>query len=297
MQYDKLAIDFTDQLAVLKSYGLIIEDNEVALQQLHSISYFRFASYLQSFESNSVSHQLALKTHFNDVISLYVFDKNLRTLIFTAIQDIEIALRTRVIHYFSLLHNPFWFLDGSLFRDGDIHQVCLNKIMMEVGRSREDFISEYYAKYESPSIPPAWKTMEVLSFGTLSKLFCNFKDSRAKKLVAKDFMLPQYTYLENWMKCAAVLRNACAHHARIWNRRYPMIPTMPKYLPSSWISIQRFRPNKLYNQLCCLVYLEQSISPNGNFKGKLIQLLGSAPNEYLRHMGFPQEWQTEPLWK
>ena len=146
---------------------------------------------------------------------------------------------------------------------------CLDNIAAEVNRSREDFISEYYNNYTAPSFPPAWKTLEVVSFGTLSKLFCNFKDNSVKKKVAKEFLLPQYLYLENWIKCIAVLRNACAHHARIWNRRFPTMPIMPKYLPSQWVVTGNFRPNKLYHQLCCLAYLEQSIAANGSFsKGK-----------------------------
>ena len=169
-------------------------------------------------------------------------------------------------------------------------------IAAEVNRSREDFIAEYYSNYTAPSFPPAWKTLEVVSFGTLSKLFCNFKDNSVKKKVAKEFKLPLYLYLENWIKCIAVLRNACAHHARIWNRRFPTMPIMPEYLPSSWVVIGNFRPNKLYHQLCCLAYLEQSIAANGNFSKRHLVLMEKNENINTRSMGFPQEWKNEPLW-
>lgn len=162
-------------------------------------------------------------------------------------------------------HGPFWFMDASKFKNQSIFNSCLDNIATEVNRSKEDFISEYYNSYTAPSFPLAWKTLEVVSFGTLSKLFCNFKDNSVKKKVAKEFLLPQYLYLENWIKCIAVLRNACAHHARIWNRRFPTMPIMPNYLPSQWLITGNFRPNKLYPQLCCLAYLEQSIAANGSF--------------------------------
>lgn len=296
MQYNKQAIDFFEQLTTLKSRGLVIDNEDVALQQLHSISYFRLASYLQSFEIGTNNHFFHENANLGKVINLYVFDRELRSLIFSAIQDVEVALRTRIIHFFSLAHGPFWFMNGSLFKSSSIFNACFEKISIEVGRSREDFIAEYYENYDYPSFPPAWKTMEVLSFGTLSKLYCNFKDAYTKKQIARDFFLPQYVYLENWMKCIAVLRNACAHHARIWNRRYPQIPTMPQHLPSLWITATHFRPSKLYNQLCCLTYLEQSIIPNTDFKEKLIKLLDKYPMVNLRSMGFPQEWRSEPLW-
>ena len=295
MQYTKHAMDFSWQLNILKQRGLTIENEEEALNFLHSVSYFRFANYLQPMELDVESHQFAPNSSFSFATRLYIFDRELRSLVFTAIQDIEIAFRTRIIHYFSLEHGPFWFMDSSKFKNQSIFNSCLDNIAAEVNRSREDFISEFYKNYTYPSFPPAWKTLEVVSFGTLSKLFCNFKDNLVKKKVAKEFNLPQYLYLENWIKCIAVLRNACAHHARIWNRRFPMMPIMPDYLPSSWI-VCKFRPNKLYHQLCCLAYLEQSIAENGNFTHHLLTLVDNNNEISARSMGFPQEWKIEPLW-
>lgn len=96
---------------------------------------------------------------FTFATNLYIFDRELRSLIFTAIQDIEIAFRTRIIHYFSMEHGPFWFMDASKFKNQSIFNSCLDNIAAEVNRSREDFISEYYNCYTAPSFPPAWKAM------------------------------------------------------------------------------------------------------------------------------------------
>ena len=125
-------------------------------------------------------------------------------------------------------HGAFWFMDASLFKNADFYEGCLDNIKKEVSRSNEDFIKEHSEKYTFPSLPPVWKTLEVVSFGTLSKLFCLFKDNRLKKQVAREFGLPQYTYLESWIRCITVLRNCCAHHARIWNRRFCLEATIAK---------------------------------------------------------------------
>lgn len=296
MQYTKQPTYFFQQLE-LKERGMRIENENETLALLDSISYFRLASYWRSMEQDTTSHSFHPNTHFEDVINLYLFDKRLRNLIFTAIQDIEIALRTRVIHHFSIKHGPFWFMDKSLFKDETIHNNCLTNIKNEVGRSKEDFMQEHFEKYDTPSFPPAWKTMEVVSFGTLSKLYCNISDVEVKKKVAKDFKLPQYLFLENWIKCASVLRNYCAHHARLWNRRFPVIPKLPKTLPLLWISNQKIRPVKLYAQLCYLAYIEQSISPKSNFNEEIIRLLSDKPQSLLKAMGIPDGWRTEMLWK
>lgn len=282
---------------MLKQRGLIVSDEDTALKQLASISYFRLASYWKIFETDEATHQFANGTCLEDVISLYTFDRELRSIIFTAIQDIEVALRTRIIHFFSMTHGAFWFMDVSKFNNRNIFQTCLDNIQVELSRSKEEFLQEHFAKYSSPSMPPVWKTLEVVSFGNLSKLYANMKDVEVKKLVAKSVGLPQYTYLESWMRSLTVLRNCCAHHARTWNRRYPTMPQLPRRLPLTWVDTQHIRPMKLYAQLCLLLYLEQSITPNSQIKDRLLSLLKAYPKTITRQMGFPRGWESEPLWQ
>lgn len=282
---------------MLKQRGLIINDEDTALKQLASISYFRLANYWKTFETDETTHALANGTRLEDIIALYTFDKELRSLIFTAIQDIEIALRTRIIHFFSMAHGAFWFMDASQFNSRSIFQTCLDNIKAELDRSKEDFLQEHFAKYDTPNMPPVWKTLEVVSFGTLSKLYQNMKDVEVKKQVAKSVGLLQYTYLESWMRSLAVLRNCCAHHARVWNRRYPAMPQLPQRLPLAWIDTQHVRPMKLYAQLCTLLYLEHSITPNSQIKERLLKLLSDYPAVSLKQMGFPRAWQTHSIWQ
>lgn len=156
---------------------------------------------------------------------------------------------------------------------------------------------EHFQKYDEPTLPPVWKTMEVVSFGTLSKLFCNFKDVEVKKRVAKSFGLPQYSYLESWMKAISALRNCCAHHGRLWNKRFPLIPQLPSRLPLCWISAKPRQQFKLYSPLCCMSYLEQSIFPKSTFKTEIFMLLSNLPTSVLKSMGIPIEWKNESLWQ
>lgn len=297
MRYNKQPTDITTQLAMLKQRGLIVSDEDTALKQLASISYFRLASYWKIFETDEATHQFANGTCLEDVISLYTFDRELRSIIFTAIQDIEVALRTRIIHFFSMTHGAFWFMDVSKFNNRNIFQTCLDNIQVELSRSKEEFLQEHFDKYSSPSMPPVWKTLEVVSFGNLSKLYANMKDVEVKKLVAKSVGLPQYTYLESWMRSLTVLRNCCAHHARTWNRRYPTMPQLPRRLPLTWVDTQHIRPMKLYAQLCLLLYLEQNITLNSQIKDRLLSLLKAYPKTITRQMGFPRGWESEPLWQ
>ena len=297
MEYTKMPIDIPEQISILKNRGLVIGDATTALLHFSDISYFRLASYWKTFEIDSASHELVTGTSLHDVLSLYAFDQELRGVIFAAIQDIEIALRTRIIHHFSMAFRAFWVMNDVLFNDIKIFQRCLSSLQNEVERSKEDFLLEHFKKYDSPPMPPVWKTLEVASFGTLSKLYCNMADTSVKKSVSKSFGLPQYKYLESWIRSITVLRNCCAHHARIWNRRFPWKPQLPRELPLDWIDSSKTLPIKLYALLSTILYLEQSISVNSSVKERLLALLAILPRERLKAMGFPEDWQKQDLWR
>lgn len=296
MKYDKLPIDFTRQLEILKERGMVFRDSNDALNILYSISYFRLANYWHDLEDKDTD-RFVEGSDFDEVIALYNFDRELRSITFAAIQDVEIAFRTRVGHFLSMKYGAFWFLNVDLFKDKNLHRTCLSKLKEEVTRSHEEFIKDHFVKYDESPFPPSWKIMEVASFGTLSKLYSNLADNQIKKQISCSFGLPSYLFLENWMKCAAVLRNCCAHHARLWNRRFSTIPKYPKHLPEAWMTVPLRRPEKIYGQLCCIAYLEQSITPNTDFKARLIHLLSLNPDISLRAMGFPEDWLSQSLWK
>ncbi len=236
-------------------------------------------------------------SYFDNAIDLYYFDKELRSIIFSAVQSIEIALRSKMIHHISLKYGAFWYMDASLFKDDNIFHQCLTLMKQELARSKEDFITEHKAKYTEPDMPPVWKTLEVTSFGTLSKLFCNLKDNSVKKIIAREFNLPQHLILESWVKCAVNLRNCLAHHARVWNRNYPTMPQLNGSFRGNWIKNTNLSMVKLYPQLCYLEYIHNQIHSNSNFKKRLDALLKEHPNVDIAAMGFPKDWKNEPLWK
>ena len=58
MAYTKLPISITDQNALLKSRGLAFAYESYATHVLEHISYYRFAAYLRSMESDKATPQL-----------------------------------------------------------------------------------------------------------------------------------------------------------------------------------------------------------------------------------------------
>lgn len=297
MKYSKQPLDYSEILDLLESRGLIIRDRNKAIECLKVVSYFRLDNYFHPMESDKVQHIFKPGSTFDNAMDLYRFDCDLRELIFTAIQAVEIALRSKMIHHISLQYGAFWFTDVSLFRDANIHHKCMEQIRQELKRTREEFIIEHSAKYSEPEFPPVWKTLEVTSFGTLSKLFCNFADNKIKKRIAREFNLPQHLVLESWIKSAVVLRNYLAHHSRVWNRKFPIKPQMTTPLRGNWVIPPVGNYDKLYSQLCYLQYLLNVIRPCNNFSFRLKVLLTEHLNVDTSAMGFPENWLDEPLWR
>lgn len=295
--YIKRPLEIQEQIEILKERRLIFLNEESATNKLKQISYFRLANYWKPMEQDKILHTFKPQSTFENALSLYYFDKELRDLLFSAIQTIEIALRTKIIHHVSLQHGPFWFADNHLFSNHIIFNKCLENLHNELKRSKEDFISEHYDKYDYPLYPPAWKTLAVSSFGTLSKLYCNLSDIKLKKKIAREFGLPQHIYLESWITSLSVLRNCIAHHARLWNRKFPWKPQLPKKLSSNWINNTAIQHEKLYPQLCCINYLLKGLNADTKLSSDIQNLLEQYPNIDISAMGFPENWRKEPLWE
>lgn len=297
MRYTKQAITLAEQIKTLHERGLIIEDDAVALDVLEHISYFRLADYWRPLELDSVTHTFATDSRFSDVVKCYYFDKELKVLLFSAIQTIEVAVRAKVIKHFSQSFGPFWFMDEEMAINISHFHSNLDHVRAEVARSKETYIKEHLRKYAEPDLPPVWKTLEVVSFGTLSKLFSNFADNDVKNDVAADFRLPQFLVLESWLECLTALRNYIAHHARIWNRRFPQKPELLRRPSCPWITDRRFQPFKLYPILCCIVYWLNTIDPKNTFVADFKALLAKYPTVNPVLMGFPTSWANELLWQ
>lgn len=209
-----------------------------------------------------------------------------------------------ILHHLTILSFPMvrpawdnWFMDENYAINKTRFAANLSVIRKEVSRSHDDFITEHFRKYSEPDLPPVWKTLEVISMGTLSKLYANFSDSAAKHAVAREFGLKHHKFLRSWLECLAVLRNCCAHHSRLSNRVFPVKPMMPERMPNTWITDFSFREQTLYPQLCYVVYWLNSIFTDNTFVTDFKQLLARHQSVNPHLLGFPYNWEQEPLWK
>ena len=298
MKYTKKALNIDEIIDSLERDGLLVPNRRSAKKFLSNVGYFRFASYLNFFRDRlSPDFRYKHGVSFEQVRRLYDFDSKLRDLIFSAIQKIEVALRSRIIHQFSLSDGPFWFCDISCATNQYNFSENLSIIERELKRSKEDFIKEHLNVYGDTEFPPAWKTLELASFGCITKLYYNYNRTSEKKIIARGFGVTKTDALDSWIKVINVLRNNCAHHTRIWNRKYLVQPQIPAELPHKWLNNTAFDSRRTYAILCCMAYLLNSIDSHNPFKKSLKSLIKKYPLDSVSYMGFPSDWANEPLWR
>ncbi|MET7001109.1 Abi family protein [Chitinophaga defluvii] len=300
MTCNKPATTISDQLIQLKTRGLIIADEPLAACFLSNTSYYRLAGYWWPMQADKINHLFKPNSKFEDVIALYEFDSALRLLLFNVIERIEIALRSKMIYHLSHEHGPWWFQDSNLFINSREHIKTLAHIEDELQRSKDIFIKDHFKRYKNDQrFPPSWKTLEITSFGSLSKLYGNLKPSvKSKDIIAWEFKTVNHTFLPSWLQSIAQIRNICAHHGRLWNKNLPGRPHLLSRPPAPWLaSIPPVNEHHmLYVHACCMKYLLNVINPKNQYCQEMSELLDEYPSVDQQALGFPAKWKTEPLW-
>ena len=106
-QYNKPPLTFDEQLNRLLVRGLIVENRELALSTFSTISYYRLSAYWYPFRQRNADGKATdnyiSNTKFEEPLALYEFDRQLRLLVLDAIERIEVALRTKITHFYHIL--------------------------------------------------------------------------------------------------------------------------------------------------------------------------------------------------
>jgi abortive infection bacteriophage resistance protein len=284
---------FPEQLGILESRGLIIGDKDIALHALAHANYFRLSAYHPPFLIVGTD-KFNPGTRFESIWELYRFDHRLRMLILDAIERCEISFRTRWAYEVAHRHGPNAYEDSTLYSDFATHAKALANVDEEIRRSREDFLNPY--QLIGAKRPPTWIVCEVMSLGWLSSLFSKLKVPADRQAIADAYGLDERV-LVSFLHHLSVVRNICAHHARLWNRRFTFQFQLPgKKTPSLVSSFNPAAPRQLYNTLVLLAYLLDIIEPDNHWKQRLMDLIKDQSFPVVSHMGFPPDWQSRNLW-
>src|SRR5690606_35199096 len=123
-------------------------------------NYYRLTGYLYAYRKSDIDDNFIDGTTFSMVEDRYYFDRELRLLIFDALERIEISVfRSHLVEFFSSKYGAFGFLERNSFRQDEIenfHEDFLKFSEVTKERSSSDFVKAYRSKYTSESHLPCW---------------------------------------------------------------------------------------------------------------------------------------------
>ena len=296
-QYPKQILTIEQQVQSYIDAGMSIISRSDVEKALKSVGFYRLRGYSFQLYDNATKKYIP-GTEFEDVLQLYQFDRELSVLIFSMISKIEVALRVRLVEALLIYGDPLVLQDSSIFREKKLYWQNMSTIASEIARSNDVFIKHNFDNYDGEV--PVWAVVEVLSFGTLSKIIKNLKTGNGSpySLLANNYQYkskkgnlvkPSQKMFASWVQGVSVLRNMCAHNSRIYNRT---IHTTPEILDMDKI-ISPPSHNGLYQILLAMKYLRSSDAEWTVFVDefdKLIQRNISVVS--LVAMNLPTDWKA-----
>lgn len=183
-----------EQIEILKNRGLIIDDIDKARSILFRENYFFLNGYRHLFQRTGIDNEFIVGTTFDELYGTFVFDRNIRNIMFKYILIIENNMKSIMSYYLSRKYGfkEKEYLDPKNFNQDSIkvRQVydVLNKVkrQIRVNGKQHAATSHYISNY---GYIPLWILVKVLSFGIISRIIRYFENKNDQIDIAKVYKL------------------------------------------------------------------------------------------------------------
>lgn len=218
----RTAIDLDEQIALLRSRNMTINDVEKAKEILFDVGYFQMGFYWFPFEKSYPqkhhrTHEFKDGSNFDTAVKLYYFDFNLRNNLLKPLSRIEIAFRTKVAYIVSnkFRNSPTWFVDTAVVSNTQARSFY-KKVYKQL-LDKTPLIALHHRHHINDKYAPAWKTLEFMTLGEVVNLYKSIKDENLKLEVAKEFGIKKLPTFESYLNLIKNLRNTCAHGSVLYD--------------------------------------------------------------------------------
>jgi abortive infection bacteriophage resistance protein len=288
----KSPLNLKEQVALLEARGFAVNGQDTELARfLYDNSYYRLSGYWRYFQNapHRGDNRFIAGATLSNIRDVYAFDATLRNILMEGLCDFEVAVRGRLAYHMSEANDgvdsylrPSTYLPSTYDNGTEMRVALLDAIRLELRRTKERSVTKYR---DSGQAIPVWAAMEVMSFGTVSKMYRLLSDRRVKEIVAKRFGVNESRRLDSTLHSLSILRNACAHHGRIWNRVVTVKPfVMKKLMTDSDRDIYYGTP---WSWLIVLADLVDGVRRDMSFSSTLFSHLDDHP-EYMDGLKRPQ---------
>lgn len=210
------ATTLEEQIQLLRSRGMLINNEEKAKEVLSDIGYYRLGFYWFPMEidypnKHNRTHLFKDTANFDDAVRLYYFDFKLRNILLKYLSRIEISFKTSLIYFVSNRYDshPTWFVNPII-----VNKSFVQNFDVEVYNSKfknNKVIARHHKKYINDKYAPAWKTIEFMTLGGVISLYTSLNNNDLKRKIASIYNINRVEVFENYIILIRDIRNVCAH--------------------------------------------------------------------------------------
>lgn len=210
-------------------------------------------------------------------------------------------LRTMIAYNMGLKYGSHCYLDSNVFIDKDYHKNFIKELNEKIDKKIPEYkkhlmVKHHYKNYSDEL--PIYKAIELLTFGQTSKLFKNLKEEDKNEIINKFKRKEHKLKSENftsWLITLTEIRNICAHHDILWNRRFEI-----KFLKNKdWKDLICFitkEGKQVYSIFGVLLIFKTILLDEEIYNSCIVSLLElintNAEIISKNKIGFPENWET-----
>lgn len=264
-----------EQLEILKTKGLIIEDEEEAKEVLLRENYFFLSGYRHLFINHTKDKQFIVGSTFKELHSLFLFDRHFRNILFKNLLIIENNLKSVIAYQLSKKYgykekdylNPKNFTQDHTKARRVKDLIEKMKRQIRVNGSHHNATMHYMYNY---GYIPMWILVKVLSFGIVCELYTILKQED-KVEIASIFGLST-TDLEEYLPLLANYRNLCAHEDIVYEHKTERYISDTIY--HQQMGIEKLNGEYIYgkNDIFCLIIILKRLLKTNDFHDMLKEI-------------------------
>lgn len=294
-----------EQIDILKSKGLIINDIEKTKSILLRENYFFISGYRHLFMRSKKDDVFISGTTFEELYAMFIFDRRVRNIFFKNLLIIENNTKSLISYQLSKKYgykekdylNPKNFCKDPI-RVRQVHDV-LNKVkrQIRVNGKQHSATMHYITNY---GYIPLWILVKVLSFGIVGELYGILDDSDQTE-ISRMYNLDVETLII-YLVILSNYRNLCAHEDILYDHRTQKTIPDTRYHYLLDIDMTDGEYNYGKNDLFSVVIIFKQLLTKNEFRefinevGYEIDMLegktSTVPiNYFLNKIGFPNNWR------
>ena len=294
-----------EQIEMLKHKGMTITDKEYTKEILLRENYFFLSGYRYLFFKSPTDKTFKKGTTFEELYSLFLFDRSFRNVFFKYLLVIENNLKSITSYQLSKKYGyrERDYLKAKNFTTAPEKQRQVNDLIKKMRRqirvngSQHSATLHYVSNY---GYIPLWILVKVLSFGIVSEMFSILKYDDQKEI--SNIYNVDATTLTEYLPILANYRNLCAHEDILYENKTQK--QIDDTIYHKLLEIPKENDEYIYgkNDLFALLIIMKQLLQEEDFKNMVIELDNIIQTlnynlttikieEVLKRMGVPVNWK------